>query len=151
MIETILNNLTNVGSAMIIFAMAWASNCLFGLYGNIALEGEKFDWKRFLRSILKVFIFVFGLGFLVTVVTALPIFANQVGWAIPQEYQEAISSLALISVVMIVTVKYVKEAFQKFMEILNYDPDEYDSNYMLDEESAKLVMGFRPGDEGGIE
>lgn len=51
--------------------------------------------------------------------TTLPLFANEVGWAIPQEYTDLFADLVIIGAVLLVSCKYIKEAFVKFTEILN--------------------------------
>ena len=48
-----------------------------------------------------------------------PCFANQVGWAIPEEYSDLFADLIIIGAVLLVACKYIKEAFTKFVAILN--------------------------------
>lgn len=47
------------------------------------------------------------------------VFANQVGWAIPEEYSDLFADLIIIGAVLLVACKYIKEAFTKFVAILN--------------------------------
>ena len=62
---------------------------------------------------------VVGLTLLCTAITTLPLFANQVGWAIPEEYSDLFADLIIIGAVLLVACKYIKEAFTKFVAILN--------------------------------
>ena len=54
--------------------------------------------------------------------TTLPLFANEVGWAIPEEYSDLFADLVIIGAVLLVSCKYIKEAFTKFTAILNAGP-----------------------------
>ena len=54
--------------------------------------------------------------------TTLPLFANEVGWAIPEEYSDLFADLVIIGAVLLVSCKYIKEAFTKFTAILNAVP-----------------------------
>lgn len=80
MLEAIMNNLINIGWAMLIFLAAYLSNVAFSLY------------------------------------------ANQVGWAIPEEYADMFADLVIIGAVLIVSCKYIVEAFTKFKAILEVTP-----------------------------
>ena len=119
MLNTILNNLVNIGWAMLIFLCAYLSNVAFSLYYNIKVLLEPFDRGKAINSALKVTAFVTGLTLLCLAVTTLPIFANLVGWAIPAEYADTFSDLVIIGAVLLVSCKYIVEAFGKFKSILN--------------------------------
>ena len=119
MLNIILNNLANIGWAMLIFLCAYLSNVAFSLYYNIKVLLEPFDRGKAINSALKVTAFVLGLTLLCLAVTTLPIFANLVGWAIPAEYADTFSDLVIIGAVLLVSCKYIAEAFEKFKAILN--------------------------------
>ena len=74
MLNAVLNNLINIGWAMLIFLCAYLSNVAFSLYYNI----------KMINSGLKVATFVVGLTLLCVAITTLPIYADQLGWAIPE-------------------------------------------------------------------
>ena len=86
MLEAIMNNLINIGWAMLIFLAAYLSNVAFSLYYNIKILLQPFDREKAINSALKVAAFVVGLTLLCVSITTLPLYANQVGWAIPEEY-----------------------------------------------------------------
>ena len=121
MLNTILHNLENAGWAMLIFLCAYVSNMVFGLYHNIKQLQQPFDKEKLINSGLKVASIVVGLVLLVVGITALPAFAEYVGWKIPEEYTKVFSDLAVISVCLVVSCKYFAEAISKFTAILDLD------------------------------
>ena len=121
MLDTILHNLENVGWAMFIFLCAYVSNMAFGLYHNIKQLQQPFDKEKLINSGFKVVSIVVGLVLIVVGITALPTFADYVGWKIPEEYSKVFSDLAVIGVCLVVSCKYFAEAVGKFTAILNLD------------------------------
>lgn len=119
MLDTILHNLENAGWAMLIFLCAYVSNMVFGLYRNIKQLQQPFDKEKLINSGLKVASIAVGLVLLVVGITALPAFADYVGWKIPEEYTKVFSDLAVISVCLVVSCKYFAEAIGKFTAILD--------------------------------
>ena len=115
MLETILHNLTNIGWAMLIFLCAYLSNVSFSLYYNIKISG------------LKIAAFVCGLTLLCVAITTLPLFADMAGWEIPAEYVDIFSNLVIIGAVLMVSCKYITEAFTKSKAIL--DATKEDKSY----------------------
>lgn len=57
-------------------------------------------------------------------ITTLPLFADQLGWAIPEEYSEIFADLVIVGAVLLVSCKYIKEAFTKFKAILEVSGNE---------------------------
>lgn len=117
-----LQNLINIGWAMLIFLAAYLANVAFSLWYNLKVLQETFDRQKLRESCLKVLTFLVGLTPLCTAITALPLFANMVGWPIPAEYSDLFADIVIIGVVLLVTCKYIKEAFTKFTAILNAEP-----------------------------
>ena len=64
MLNAVLNNLINIGWAMLIFLCAYLSNVAFSLYYNIKVLLQPFDSQKMINSGLKVATFVVGLTFL---------------------------------------------------------------------------------------
>ena len=89
MFNALLENLTNIGWAMLIFLCAYLANVAFSLWYNIKIRKEDFDREKLIASGLKILVFVVGLTLLCTAITALPIFANEVGWTMAQAQIEA--------------------------------------------------------------
>ena len=119
MFNSIVGNLVNIGWSMLIFLSAYLANVTFSLWYNIKLLHEPFDREKLINSAYKIATFVIGLTLLCVAVTTLPLFANEVGWEIPQEYTDLFADLVIIGAVLLVSCKYIKEAFVKFNAILN--------------------------------
>ena len=119
MFDLILENLENTGYALVIFLCAYLSNMLFGIWQSVKIFQQPFDKWKILNSVLKILMFTVGLALLITAVTTLPLFADKIGWAIPPEYSEAFSALVIMGAVLMVAIKYIKEAYNKLVSILN--------------------------------
>lgn len=119
MYDAILHNLMNVGWAMLIFVCAYLSNMTFSLYHNIKQLGQAFEYNKIINSVWKVGSLVVGMTLLTISITALPEFANYIGWTIPEEYTQVFGDLAIIGSCLLVSCKYVAEAAKKLIAILN--------------------------------
>lgn len=122
MYQAVIANLVTIGWAMLIFLAAYLANVTFSLWYNIKLQKEQFSREKLITSGLKILTFVVGLTLLCISVTTLPLFANEVGWAIPEEYSDLFADLVIIGAVLLVSCKYIKESFTKFTAILNAGP-----------------------------
>lgn len=101
--------------------MRWlfSSNVLLSLFYNIKITGVKFDPEKMKSGVLKLITFSLGICLLCMTVTTLPVFADYVGFAIPDEYIEVFNNITIISAFLIASCKYVKEAIVKLNMILN--------------------------------
>ena len=127
MLNAVINNLINIGWAMLIFMCAYLSNVSFSMYYNIKILMEPFDKAKLMNSALKIAAFICGLTLLCMAITTLPHFADQVGWVIPAEYSDIFSDLIIIGAVLMVSCKYIVEAFTKFKAILDFQKEETDN------------------------
>lgn len=118
MLNQVLNNLSHVGIGLVIFILAYVSNMSFSLYYNIKVLGERFDYHKLINSGLKLISFCIGVACLTTVITALPLFADFVGYTIPEEYTDVFSAVVIIAVPLYSSCKYAFEAFGKMKSIL---------------------------------
>ena len=114
MFEIIIGNLIKIGYAMAIFLCAYLANVVFSLWYNIKINCEPFSREKLATG---------GLTLLCIAITTLPIFATEVGWTIPDEYAELFADLIIVGAVLLVACKYIKEAFTKFVAILNTPAD----------------------------
>ena len=105
---------------MLIFLCAYLSNVAFSLYYNIKVLLQPFNRDKAINSALKVTAFVVGLTLLCVAITTLPLYANQIGWAIPQEYSDLFADLIILGAVLVMSCKYILEAFTKFKGILEF-------------------------------
>ena len=120
MVNALIANLINIGWAMLIFLCAYLSNVSFSMYYNIKIMLEPFSKDKLINSGLKIAAFICGLTLLCVAITTLPLFAEMVGWEIPAEYVDIFSDLIIIGAVLMVSCKYIAEAFAKFKAILDY-------------------------------
>lgn len=150
MYQSVINNLVTIGWAMLIFLAAYLANVTFSLWYNIKLQKEQFSREKLITGGLKVLTFVVGLTLLCISVTTLPLFANEVGWAIPEEYSDLFADLVIIGAVLLVSCKYIKEAFTKFVAILNTGSVENVENVPEPEvtNAGKVQIGFMAGNGG---
>lgn len=118
MFSEILANLSYVGIGLLIFVMSYVSNMSFSLYYNIKMLGQTFDYNKLINSALKLVSFCVGVACLTCVITALPLFADFVGFEIPAEYVDVFSSVVIIAVPLYSSCKYGVEAFTKMKNIL---------------------------------
>lgn len=144
MYQNIVENLVTIGWAMLIFLASYLSNVTFSLWYNIKIQKEQFSRDKLITSVLKVTTFVVGLTLLCVSVTTLPLFANEVGWTIPSEYTDLFADLVITGAVLLVSCKYIKEAYTKFTAILNAGQAD-DPVETVDEIN---VIGFTAGKEG---
>lgn len=101
---------------------AWQDGTKEGGY-NIKVLLQPFDRQKMINSGLKVATFIVGLTLLCVAITTLPIYADQLGWAIPEEYTEIFADLVIVGAVLMVSCKYIAEAFTKFRAILQVKGD----------------------------
>lgn len=121
--EQVLANLMNTGLGVAIFIVAYLSNVCFSLWYNIKILNQPFDIIRLRDGGLKILSFAIGLILLTGVITTLPIFADTVGWTIPDEYKEIFANLVIIGSFLLASLKYIVEAYTKMKTILFYTPE----------------------------
>lgn len=117
--KEIISMAINAGWAAAIFICAYGSNMILGLYYNLRVLEEKFDPQKLADSGMKILSVLIGSILLVIGVVMLPIFANYVGWAIPEEFSMAIKSMASLGFCLYTSCRYMLEAFNKLKDILN--------------------------------
>ena len=96
---------------------------VFSLWYKSKINCEPFRREKLATGGLKALTFIVGLTLLCIAITTLPIFATEVGWTIPDEYAELFADLIIVGAVLLVACKYIKEAFTKFVAILNTPAD----------------------------
>ena len=134
LITLFFQNLIVIGIGMAIFVCAFLSNMAFSLYENLSIKKEGWSWNKFWEGIAKAVAFIVGLSLLCLSVTAIPYFADKIGWVIPKDYADVFSDLAIVFVILSVSCSYVLKAFNTFKDILNYKnpPVEYEEPADLD-------------------
>lgn len=117
--QAIQGNLISVGIGLAIFVMAYLSNMCFSTYYNVRILGEQFEPSKLKMSGLKIVTFGVGTALLTMAITLILPWANQNGLNIPDEYTEVITTVAILGVCLIGSLKYIAEAFIKMGKILN--------------------------------
>ena len=119
MLSIILENLKLVGIAMGLFVGSVAANTLLGLYNNIEILMQPFEKQRLIDTALKTGCLVASITLMVLVVTVMPVFCDNVGFPIPEEYIDVFSNLTIIGAAVIPSCKYLKDAYDKLCNIFN--------------------------------
>ena len=119
MLSIILENLQLVGIAMGLFVGSVAANTLLGLYNNIKILMQPFEKQRLIDTALKTGCLVVSITLMVLVVTVMPVFCDNVGFPIPEEYIDVFSNLTIIGAAVIPSCKYLKDAYNKLCNIFN--------------------------------
>ena len=119
MLSVILKNLELVGIAMGLFVGSVAANTLLGLYNNIKILMQPFEKQRLIDTALKTGCLVASITLMVLVVTVMPVFCDNVGFPIPEEYIDVFSNLTIIGAAVIPSCKYLKDAYDKLCNIFN--------------------------------
>ena len=122
--QIVLANLQNVGIGLAIFVAAYLSNMSFGLYYNIKILGQEFEWSKILASVLKILAFGVGTCLLTLAISAIVPWAIANGLTIPEEYSTVIQTVAILGICLTGTIKYIVEAFTKMKDILNSGKNE---------------------------
>lgn len=118
LVQVVISNLKDVGIGVLLFIVAYAANMALSLYYNIKVLNEAFDKTKLFNSVLKIISFGIGTALLCIGVTTIPAFASHVGFEIPAEYSAVFQDLAILSVFIVSSCKYLLEAYQKFSAIL---------------------------------
>lgn len=117
-LQAIAINMKNIGIGIGIFAISYLSYMAFSTYYNVRLLKQKYDKQKTIESIIKIVCVGLGTGLLGLGITTLPIFANSVGFTIPEEYQKIFSNIALLGIYLTASIKYLVEAFSKMGKIV---------------------------------
>ena len=119
MLSIIIENLELVGIAMGLFVGSVAANTLLGLYNNIKILMQPLEKQRLIDTALKTGCLVASITLMVLVVTVMPVFCDNVGFPIPEEYIDVFSNLTIIGAAVIPSCKYLKDAYDKLCNIFN--------------------------------
>lgn len=94
------------------------ANILFGLYDNIGQKQEPFEWRRFLKGILKGMVVIVGTLCLVVCFTLLPQIIEIWRLDIKPDFLEAVSVILIFAIYIYAIVQYAKMALAKLQSIL---------------------------------
>ena len=143
-LQSVLVNLQNVGIGMLLFFMAYISNMAFSIYYNIKVLGQSFNKQKMITSIEKLIAFIIGTVLLVVVVTTLPLFSEQVGLTLPEEFVSTFSTLAIMVLPVYASCKYALAAFSKMKQVLDShtNGNETESGENLSDETVNSYSDY---------
>ncbi len=119
MIAEIIHTIEISAVASFIFICAYGANVSFSLWYNIKVLRKPFNWIKFKDSIIKISVFSIGLILMCISITLLPELAGNIGWIVPDSYLEVFKNITIAVAFLTVTCKYLKEAYEKLLVILN--------------------------------
>ena len=114
---TILEALSNVGVALLLFCIFWLSNFCLSLYYNIGVLKERFDKAKLILGLQKLLAVFLGLLFLVVGLTLMPEFMKYVGFGIKDEWIELFDKVGILSIIITSCLTYGKEAIETLRRI----------------------------------
>ena len=136
MIETILNTLTIIGWLGIILWILAIVNIVTGTLINIWKNNEKFEWKKMLKGVIKVFAFFISSAFVAISFTILPFINEMITNTfnielISYEVLNTFSSVAVLGVVISTILIHAKKAIKGITELANIS---LNTEYIIKEE-----------------
>lgn len=118
-ITLILTNLEKVGIGAGMFLCAYLANIFLGIWSNVKIKGNTFDWKIIGNSVLKFVFMGLGIAFLSIVVSAIPAYATYIGIEIAPETMQTIDGAVIVGSFMTATIRYVTDAVAKVKELFS--------------------------------
>lgn len=117
--ETILNNLSYVGSVIFLIFVFQLANMSFGIADNVGLKGEKFDVEKLKNWGIRTITTLVGITLLTLGASLIPYIVSLTSIAIPTEYGDVVT----VSIIILTAYKSVlteaKKAFEHFEAIMN--------------------------------
>lgn len=117
--ELLKMDLLSVSYAYMVFALAFTANILFSLYYNIKVDGQDFNKYLLWSSIKKAFVFIVATFMLVVAVDAIVLFFALYAPEMSDSVQQAVSVLMVVSTIGRAALKYIIEAYNTFVNVLN--------------------------------
>lgn len=114
----ILTNLEKIGVGIGLFMGAYLANMGLGVWKNVKIDGNAFDWSLIKQSIVKFIVLILSIALLSIVVSAIPAYATYVSIEISQEVLETIDALVIIGAFLTATLRYTGDAISKLKTIL---------------------------------
>lgn len=118
MFNTLFSNLRLFATLALIFIGSFGANTLLGIFYNVKILQAAFSKEKLTEGLLKGAVLFAASALLVTVLSFLPTLISDIGLTIPEETLEGISLISMAGIIIFATVKYIKDALQKFSAIL---------------------------------
>lgn len=120
--ETLRLDLINVCYAYVVFLLAYVANILFSIYYNTKVNNDKFDKEKLYQSIKKAIIFVIATFALVIAVDVALLYINAYAPELSESAKNTVSIVMVASTIGRAALKYIVEAYNTFVNVLNGKP-----------------------------
>lgn len=117
----------DLGMILVCYAvllLAFASNVVLSLYYNISMSKEKFDKKRLLLGIKKAVVLVVGTLLLAIAIDAATLLLADYVPDIGSQTHDIIKVVMIATTIGVAAWRYIKDAYNTFINILNGKPTE---------------------------
>lgn len=107
-----------------VLLMACLSNVVLSLYHNINIAGEQFDVKRLWLGLKKAIVLVIGTLMMVIAVDVATTLLTQYVPSINDQVHDLITVAMICATIGVAAWRYIKDAYNTFINILNGKPTE---------------------------
>lgn len=118
MLESLLSNLGLIFVLILMLACTTGANILFGLYSNIELKNQPFDWVKLLHGLKKLGVVSLGTACLMSVFVLLPGVLETWNVQLDPAVIEGISAAVIVAVYIMAIASAGADAVAKLREIL---------------------------------
>ena len=130
-ITALMSNVGVIAASEVILLAAILSKIVIGIKVNVFDLKQKFDFKILADGIFKGFLFALSTAFFALAATGLPIIFSTAGIIEPSMASGA-NVVVLVGVFAYATYKYLKEALEKYREVLGVTEEEVKGFYEVD-------------------
>lgn len=124
LLKLLLTDMQMILVCYAILLLACASNMVLSLYHNINIAGEQFDAKRLWRGLKKAIVLVIGTLLMVIAVDVATTLLTQYVPSINDQVHDLITVAMICATIGVAAWRYIKDAYNTFINILNGKPTE---------------------------
>ena len=124
MFEVLAQNLQLIGILILTYLGSLGVNTLLGIYYNIKTVKEQFSWRKFFSGLIRGGIILLGGLVITAIISLLPVVLQGFGVSADNQLFENVSVIAMAGVLVSTIVRYLKDALQKFYNILGNKKEE---------------------------
>ena len=124
MFEVLAQNLQLIGILILTYLGSLGVNTLLGIYYNIKTVKEQFSWRKFFSGLIRGGIILLGGLIITAIISLLPVVLQGFGISADNQLFENVSVIAMAGVLVSTIVRYLKDALQKFYNILGNKKEE---------------------------
>lgn len=124
LLKLLLTDMQMILVCYAILLLACASNVVLSLYHNINIAGEQFDVKRLWLGLKKAIVLVIGTLLMVIAVDVATTLLTQYVPNINDQVHDLITVAMICATIGVAAWRYIKDAYNTFINILNGKPNE---------------------------